>query len=241
MSTYLELVQDLCIEAQIPGGAAAVSSDLNGQTGQIARLAHWVKTSYTELQRRNSGHWDWLRRDFTLSLSSGTQGYAYTAATDVDAGGSISRFNEWYVKDEHNPPKIYLTASGQGTERWLNYLTWSHFQTLYNIATRENSYPVHLSIDPRQKLVFGPTPDDTYTVSGEFFRAPQVLDITDDDDTPEMPEQYHDLIVYMALYKHGFYESAPEIIQYADMMSRKLLRQLETGQHPVISLAGPMA
>ena len=236
MSTYLELAQRVRQECRLAGtGPAAVT----GQVGELADIVHWTSQAYVEIQNRHSGKWRFLRRTFTLPVSSGDDTYEYGDATDDDLGGPIARFSAWRFNDRLDPPKIYLTSGGVGGQRWLIWTPWEAFKRVYKIANQSTGAPVHITIDPQDRIVVGPTPNDSYTITGDFYRSAQVL--AADSDEPEMPSQFHDLIVYRAMRKYAFAESAQEILERAEMEGKPLMRQLDNNQGPGMKLAGPFA
>jgi hypothetical protein len=117
---------------------------------------------------------------------------------------------------------------------------WEYFRTIYQIGTQPEGAPAHITVDPSsRKIVIGPTPNDIYRISGEYIRGAQVL--AANGDTPEMPSEYHNLIVYLAMQDAGMYESGPEIVQRGQMKARKMIRQLEVNQLPMMRRAGPLA
>lgn len=235
MSTFLEGVQDLASEAAV----AASPSTVVSQTGESLRLVTWYQKAYTEIQNRHGGLWRWLRRDFTFDTTASDDTYEYGDVTDVDAGAVISRFNRWRINDYEDPPKAYLTSSGVGGEYWLNYVEWEDFKRIYKIGTAITGQPAHITVDPRNQIVLGPTPDAIYTITGEFYRSKQSL--TANADTPEMPEQFHDLIVYRALEKYARYEEQELLLRMAQREGMRLMRQLESDQFPRFKMAGPLA
>lgn len=230
--TYLELVQRLRIET---GYTNTGPNTLVGVSGAHERATAWIATAYTELQNRHD--WRWLRKTFTLNTTSGTAAYAGSDATDSD--GAVTRLKRWRLEDPWNPPKCYLSSAGVGTEGWLAFLPWEHFRSIYRVGAQNNGHPRHVTIDPDDNLVLGPTPDDIYVVSGEYHRTAQVLSVNAD--TPEMPSDYHMAIVYAAMGKYGMYDNAPETATRARVEGRSILRQLEATQLPKMRRAGPMA
>lgn len=225
MSTFLELVKSLRQECGIAGTGPTT---VTGQVGELKQLVDWTADAYTEIQGRHGGKWRWLHREFTLPTVASTSAYAYTSATDVVASAAVDRFTAWSVADREDPPKIYLTASGVSAERWLIHADWSWFRSIYKIGTAVEGAPVHVSIDTQDKLVFGPVPDAVYTVTGYYWRGPQTLD--SDADEPEMPSQFHKLIVYKAMEKYAGFNSAPEVMIRAKNEGTPLMRQLEANQ-----------
>ena len=155
------------------------------------------------------------------------------------ASDAIARFKRWRIMDRNDPPKIYLTSAGVGTQTWLTYLDWDDFKAIYRIGTQNSGYPAHIAIDPQKNLILGPAPNDIYTVTGDFVRGAQVLSANDDE--PDMPSDYHDLIVYEAMQDYGYFESAPEVLARGKELAMTLTRQLEADQLPMFRMAGPLA
>lgn len=238
--TYLELCKAVCREAGIPNGENAISA-VTSQTGELQRIVNYVKSAWKETQNmyQSSGqYWRWMRRGFTLTLSSGTAEYAYTDATDDVTAAAIARFRKWTIDNPNDPPKIYLTSGGVGGEGWLHFIDWDSFKYLYRIGTQNNGQPIHVTISPQNKLVFGPTPDDTYTVTGDFLLSAQELSAAGDE--PECPSSFHDLIVWAALKRYGLFESAPECVTMGEHFEKKFLGDLIDDQLSGIELAGAL-
>ena len=235
MSTYLQLCQDVRRECGIPGtGPTSVS----GNTGELDRVVNWVEQAYREVQNRHN-NWRFLRKGFTLTTVASDDTYAYGDVTDDATAAAITRFSDWRIEDLKDPPKIYLQSAGSGTQRWMTYTPWEYFKSIYKIGTQNTGAPVHITFDPNDNIVLGPSPDAVYIITGDYYRSAQVL--AADSDTPEMPSQYHDLIVYKAMEKYGFYEAAQEFLAKGEREARRVMRQLELNQLPKIRLGRPLA
>ncbi|WP_027854698.1 hypothetical protein [Marinobacterium litorale] len=230
---FLQLVQRY---RQETGYASTGPTTVVGQTGDHAKAVDWVSSAYVELQNRL--RWRWLRRRFTLTTASGTKRYVYSDCTDVVANEAIDRFREWII-DRRNQMLCYLQSSGESAEYWVTPISWEQYRQIYLIGSTPNGPPAHVAVDPSNNLVLGPTPNDVYVLSGEYHRGSQVL--AADDDTPEMPSDYHMLIVYAAMMDYGYYEVANEVLGRGREKHRRLLRQLEASQAPKIRMAGPLA
>jgi hypothetical protein len=238
MPTYLTLCQDARRECGI-AGADGTPTAVTGQTGQMLDLVRWVSDGYVKLQNR--AFWKWMRRAFTFNTVIGTREYAYGAVTDVDAGGAITRFRRWWVNDEYRQPRIYLTSGGVTGERYLQYIPFSSFYRLYMVGpnSTQSGPPYHVSVDDQNRLVLGPKPDAVYTVGGDFQRSAQVLAV--DGDVPELPADFHPLLVYEAMRRYAGKKSAPEVMSRAVSEGNPLLRQLELDQMPPWDLGAPLA
>ena len=231
---FLEIGQKIRSQTGLGSGPTTMV----GQTGQLARVVEWADDSYTEIQNMHGGLWRWLRREFTLSTSASDSSYAFGDCTDVDAGTAITRFKSWRVHDYVDRPRIYLTSSGVATETYLTYLPWDSFKLIYKIGTEQTGFPAHISVDPQNNLRLGPTPNAVYTITGDFYRSAQTL--SENTDTPEMPADYHMLIVYHAMEHYGYFSVAQEALARAERLGRRMLRSLEHNQLPQMTARGPM-
>lgn len=237
MSTWLELCQEAARECGVAQGGTYPTA-VTDQTGILNKIVHWVKQSWIEIQNRPV-EWKWMRVKFTLTTASGTASYAYGSATDVLTASAITRFGRWRVNDPRVLVKCYLQSAGVGTQYPLNYLDWNEFQNLYQFGSQENGAPAYITVDPQENLVIGPTPDDTYIISSEYERGPQVF--SDGADVPEMPSRFHYLLVYEAMIRYGMDQSAPEVSGRGVSFSNMTMRQLEADQAETMTLAGPLA
>lgn len=236
MSTFLQLAKDYAREARFAQLSAAISTTV-GQSGRNLEAVEAIKQAYIDIQNRHF-NWRWMERRFTFDTTANDDEYAFGDVTDVATGSAIARFSHW-IFDEYQPFKIYLTSGGVGTEHDLVALDWDAFQWLYRRGTQNASYPAHYSIDPQDNIVIGPKPDAVYTISGAFQRGPQVL--AADDDVPDMPVSYHNLIWAYALEIYGMNHAANNILMKAGRLSKRRMMQLELNQLPPMPTAGPMA
>lgn len=235
MTTFLAGCQELRRETlKVGTGPAAVT----GQVGQLADIVAWYAQAYIEIQNRHAD-WLWLRSTFTFDTTASDDTYAYGDVTDSRLSATITRFSRWWIYDLDGFPniKIYLTSGGVSGERYLIPLQWAAFRDLYKRGTQTDNFPVHVTVDPQRNLVLGPKPDGIYTVTGEYQMAPQIL--TADGDTPEMPSQYHQLIVYDAMKKYAGI-SAQDVLARGVSEGNKLMRQLENNQRPHIYIGGTL-
>jgi len=230
---YLALVQRLRQEVNYSNtGPTAVTS----QTGDHARAVSWIADAYTELQNRHS--WRWLRNDFILTATSAVSTYASSAINDATTGSAITRFNAWHIDDPYNPPRCYLSSSGSDTEYPLTYIDWEAYRYIYELGNQTDASPTHITVDPADNIRLGPAPAGTYVITSEYHKSPQVL--AANTETPEMPTQFHMLIVYLAMEDSGFFDAAEEVIGRGVKKGRKLMRQLEVNQGPKIRMAGAL-
>jgi len=222
--TYLQLCQQLREKAGISGtGPTAVT----GQSGEMLRLVNWINQAWEEIQLSRT-NWLWMRGDF--SFQTVANDYDYTPAQ----AGITTRFSQWDV----DTIKSFRTSIGVSNEYELNEQTYSRYRSLYLTGPQPAGTPIIFSIAPDRKLLIGPKPDGIFTVSGQYWKSPQAL--VNDGDTPEMPAEFHMLIVWRALEMYGWYESAAEIIALAEKKIRFYMNRLEMNQLPDVTLPDPL-
>jgi len=223
MSTYLQLSQRLRQEAGISGtGPSTVVS----QTGEMRRVVDWVNSAWLDIQM-DSPYWDWMRDDFSFVTVANQRSY-----TPVQAG-ITTRFGRW------NLDSIGLSSGSQNDETLLDETSYRSFRFMYIVGPQTVGRPVSVTAMPDQSLGLGHTPNAVFTVRGEYWKTPQSLSV--DADIPEMPEQFHEAIVYRALMLYARYESAAEIYSDAEQNYKRWMGQLRDHQLPGVTLSGPLA
>jgi hypothetical protein len=222
--TFLEICKAVRREAGISGtGPVTVVN----QTGEMARIVGWVKAAYRDIQRWRK-NWRWMRGSFSFNTTASD--YDYTPAE----AGIATRFRMW----DRLTVRIYLTSLGLGNQRFIPFIDYHEFIRIYLTGPIVEGAPVCYTIAPDNSLMFGPSPDGIYTVVGDYWKAIEELEL--DADEPDFPEEYHDLIVWVALEKYGFYESAGEVVARAQREIRRGKRELEATQLPFLGTAGPL-
>jgi len=238
VSTYIQLCSKLRQECTDSGtGPSAVT----GNSGELQRYVSWIADAWTELQQARED-WLWMRRNFTVDTVSGTDAYAYTDCTDSTTATTIARFARWYEGfDATGFPyfSAYLTATGVADQQSLLSLDWDTFRRIYKFGAQTNARPAHVAVGPDLKFYLGPKPDAIYTVGGTFQLGPQILAANDDE--PEMPSRFHNLIVYQAMAKYGGHRVAPEAMLRAVAEGGQLRSALELDQLPKMRYGDPLA
>lgn len=219
MSTFLELVINTRLEAGVPG---ATPSTVLNQTGESRRVVDWVRRAWSDIQLESS-QWQWMTGQFQFVTEAGKDAYTESEA-GITAPGAVSRFSHW------NPRTVRIHLSGFQDQRGLEYIDYEAFRSIYYNGPRVPGWPTVVSVSPSKQLLLGHPPNDLYTVTGEYQKSPQIL--SGDADIPEMPAQFHDLIMYWALAKYARFESAPEVYQDAMANYKRLMSALRVHQLP---------
>jgi len=227
---YLQLVQQLRQECGVSGNPPLTVA---GQVGEIKRLVDWINAAWLEIQGANDD-WGFMREDFSFGIVPNVGDYTVAGAPGVGAGLTDLRY--WH----RDTFRIFDTAIGTDDEQFLVEFEYRVFRNTYRFQAQTPARPVVFAVNPKGKaLLFGSIPDNNYTVVGEYQRIPRSF--TDDNDTPDMPEHLHMMIVYKAMQYYGYYEAASEVINRGERMYKALMNQLDREQLPRVTLGDPLA
>lgn len=228
---YLQLVQSLSRECGVSGPSSGISTVANA-SGEAKRLCDWIAQSWREVQLEHA-EWMWMLKDVQFDTVLHQQAYP-----PADAPLSLTDFQRWDV----NSFRSYITATGIGSEMFVMPQDYKEFRDYWMFGARRTTYgrPISLTVRPNDKaLMIGLAPDQTYTMIGQYYSKPTTLSA--DADEPEMPDQFHMIIVYRAMIHYGMYEAAPEVVQRGENMYNEMLLRLEIDQLPPVTTAGPLA
>jgi len=221
MATYLELCQRTRQECGIAGSGP---STVLSQTGDLKRVVDWVNTAWQDIQNRTDT-WQWMRQGFSVNLIAGQREY-----TPAQCG--ITDFASWDI--EH----IRVYSGSTANECTLSYVGYDDFREVYMRGTVPTARPAFFTISPSKSLILYPTPDQAYTVYGDYYTTPKQLTVNAD--VPGMPTRFHDLIWYGAMRKYAMFEAANEVYQFATQEYNRLMRNLEQDQLPEMPMAEPL-
>jgi hypothetical protein len=228
MSTYLQLVRDVCIESgTVP--SSSLPATVIGVTGRIADMARWTQKAWVDIQNARNA-WRWMRGEWQASTVAGQQRYT------VSELGVAARFAEWLHENEAGEAytTAYNASIGPADEGRLIYMPFSLFYTARLRGTQTQDRPLFYSVDDQQRLALSPVPDAIYTMRGMYRKSPQVLSA--DSDIPEMPARFHDLIVWWALGLLAANDESMEQLPIWRQRVRELMSDLERDQLPQLSL-----
>jgi hypothetical protein len=222
--TFLELCQRLVQKTDISG---AITSVLN-QRGDMKNVVNWINEAWYDIQMLNP-NWKWMRYEFSFQAVAGRQEYP---VADTNA----TLFRRWH----RDTIRIQRTATGASDNRGIDEVNWDDFRTQYIYGTQTPATPLEYAVRPRDSALFlGPAPDGDFTVFGEYQRMPYYL--ADNTQSPDMPEEYHWLIVHAARKKYAYFENAPEVLSEASSDYNRVYDTLVMEQLADMTSAGPLA
>lgn len=216
MSTFLELVQELVTELGIGGAnqGATVPDTVLEQTGQLWNAVNWIKKANNNINVMWSD-WQYLAVEYSETLTVGDS--VPPAHSGVEVVKRWDRGSFWLSRD---------TTSAAP----LTFMFWEDFRrdVLPGPAASSNSKPSLITQKRDNTLLLNVLPDEAYQIDAEFYKRPAML--ATDDDVPEMPEEFHRMIVCEAAVKYGNKEAAPEVISGMEAEYDYLLDKLEGDQ-----------
>lgn len=224
--TYLQLAQRLHREAGIPGTAPTTLQGLSAGS-EAQRLADWIADAWLDILKL---HHDWRFRRRACSFTTVN---AQSTYTPVQAGLTAGTLGRWVLSSF----RAYPTAS-IGSEWFLTETSYDCWRDTYLIGAQRSVYtqPREIAEDPESSgLVLGPIPLSGYTITGNYYLAPNRMSV--DADTPGLPAQYDDLgIVWKALLEYASWEADSAAYQRAVRNYAVFLNHLEREQLPTLSV-----
>lgn len=222
----LQLVNQTRVECGVSGPTLSSAQNLSGES---ARILAWVQQAWIDVQTSKE---DWLFLRETFEFNTVASQWEYTPA---QAG--LTDFGNW-KRDSFRASSVNNLYRD---EQLLNYMDWTTYRNLYRYANMRNTLarPVVVSITPNKDLAFGSTPDQIYTINGEYYTQPVTLSA--DTDTPGIPGRFQMIIVYRAMMYYAGYESAPEVLSRGEFEYRRLYSRMEIDQLPTIVSGPPLA
>jgi hypothetical protein len=216
---------DLCKRVRSECGISGIGpASVNNQTGEMARIVGWVASAYNDIQMKRP-NWLWMKGEFSFQTTPNEGIY-----TSLQAG-IATRFLGWDILSL----STYNTASGVSDSAFLQYVPYPDFRDAFLVGSVIKGKPFNFSVAPNKNLVLNPISDLVHTVNGEYYKSNQFL--TGNMDEPELPEQYHEAIVYRAMMKYARYEAAGEIYGDAEKEYRRIIFQMEIHELPTIAAA----
>lgn len=236
MPTFLDLANRLASDSATADEGAITS--VAGQTGRKAKAVRWTAEAWLQIQNAHA-EWLWMQSEFSGSTVIGQARYVGTAFTDSLDSAPITRFSKWDCSGPgENRFKLYRPSVGLSDAGRLIFQDWREFYARRMNNGAPSDKPAVFSIDPQGRLVVAPAPDDVYSLIGPYRKSAQTL--TADGDIPEMPVDFHDLIVSIGLQLLGSHDEAPQIPLWK-MRENRLFCELEAHQLPTMRWGRPLA
>lgn len=213
---FLQLLQRAKRKCRVSG---STPTTVVGQVEEYNRLIDWVNESWMDIQLIRQD-WNWMRASASFPTVLLKPSY-----TPNEIG--LTDFGNW----KRDTFRSYVTAVGQNSEAYLDYIGYDQWLDEYRFGAIRNSptRPMQMTVCPDFSIGLGPVPIAGYTITGDYFRV--ATEMANDADIPALPPQFHMAIVYKAMMYYGESEAAAEVFQsgqegFKQMMSRIAIQQL---------------
>ena len=198
---YLQIVQRVHSES---GRSTAAPTSVVGANDRHVRLFNWVADAWRDLQGERD--WRWMRNTLDAALTANQQTYS-----GADLGAT--RFGRWRKEDHDYSPYVYV--DGAPNAMWpLAFWQLDQMRARFIYRTWGASTPIAWSYNEANELLIGPQPALAYKLRIEYWKEPSEL--AADDDTPDMPDRFHMLLVWRALQDVANFDAAPEVLARAE-------------------------
>ena len=198
---YLQIVQRVHSES---GRSTAAPTSVVGANDRHLRLFNWAADAWRDLQGERD--WRWMRNTLDATLTAGQQTYS-----GADLGAT--RFGRWRKEDHDYSPYVYV--DGAPNAIWpMTYWQLDQMRARFIYRTWGASTPIAWSYNEANELLIGPQPALAYKLRIEYWKEPSEL--AADDDTPDMPDRFHMLLVWRALQDVANFDAAPEVLARAE-------------------------
>lgn len=217
--TFLELCQELVQELGIAGGSGP-STVLN-QQGELRNVVRWIRQSNLWIDNLfKDWKYLWFEYSGVLGNNEQTTLNRFAPAPNSPAGLLVRKWDR---------ESFWIDKQSAGSQP-LEYVEWRKFRALYDTGRDipRLGKPTTFTIRPDNSIQLFPIPDQTYTLTGEGWRRPTLL--TNNNDVPLMPAEFHRLPVCRAAIMYGNREDAPEIISGMEAEYIDLKEKLESDQ-----------
>jgi len=208
---YLQMAQKV---RQLVGmqGTGPTSVDA---TGADAVFLTVVRDAWTDIQNRRKD-WKWMRDTITFQTVVGTSTY-----TPAVIFGPVNRFKSWYKES------MYITKDSK--KHWTPFVEYDYYDYKH-INDSVNTPPSEYSIRPRDYAILLSKPDLIYPVQIDYKKNNQTL--VNATDIPEMPVDYHNLIVYEAIARYAISVAIGHLYQEYAQKTAELWGDLFREQNP---------
>lgn len=192
---------------------------LVGAPTEVLRLADWIADAWRELQAEPRS-WRWMRRQMAASVEVG--------ASSVNGRDAMADFGRWRRADRTYKPRL-VAASAPFSPWTLEWRELDAFRRLLDVPQADGT-PGLWTIDNDESMLLLPGAASEMMLRAEYTCVP--TELVEDDDTPDMPEKHHMLLVWRAMVESGKSSVAAEDVSRAadhldEMMATLLLEEGE--------------
>lgn len=184
--TFIEMVR--AVRSRVGMQGSDSPSSISGAVGAEIDIVNAVRDTWIDIQNSRQ-EWKWQRK--TKSFFTVADDHDYTPAEILPiVSGTLDRWR--------TDATYYIDTNGKRVR--VKYMDYDNYMAR-NVDTYVSSKPRVFTIRPWDNLIMMNPPDGVYTMYIDYQESLQEL--TTDTTVPDMPANYHILIVYGAVEKYG--------------------------------------
>lgn len=228
---FLTLCQRLRRKCRVAGSGP---TSVTNNTEEYARLVDFTNEAWMLIQRKHERDWFFMRAPCSVDTIQGQAAYGAAEFGLTDLGQFVLNY------ETGDTFRIYPTGQIAG-ETFMDPIDYDDWRDTYDIGSMRTAYqrPDSVAQGPDGLLYLGPIPSAGWTITGEYIRIPS--EMSNANDIPSLPAQYHMAIVYRAMMLYGVSEAAQEVYVDGKNSFDQIMREIEATQLPRIRMAGALA
>ena len=221
---------EICKEVARDSGTVAGIPNFTtvaGATGRVAQVVGWVRDAWIDIQNERQD-WLWLRERFEAPLTIAQMEYSPAELGITRFAAWIPDRRDWQTMTLHDP------ELGRADEGAIEMISFDEWRRRFDRGVHDANRPHTWASSPQRKLCVGNKPDKAYVIRGEYRKSAQRLLV--DADTPEMPEQFHRLIIAESIRLMARSDEAFQALAAYGEEYVRLRSPLVIDQTPAVSL-----
>lgn len=202
MSTFLQLCQQVHRKLRIgdydPGSRPLT---VVGQTGDLGDVVASVQEAWTQLQMHHP-EWRWLKSHVNATLTAGDN-IITVADFRLDLGPRFAHIVPYVAQAVQRYANVRDIGAITNPDNRCYFIPWQEYTGWWDRKpTPQNAMPFYFSEHPNRDVYLYPAPNVPPSGTAWQFSVPCRLtpqSLAADSDTPEMPAEFHNIIVWWAV------------------------------------------
>lgn len=208
---------DMCRGVRQRVGVQGTGPSTVGTTDFDSIFVTHVSDSWDDIQMSKK-RWKWMKVTAFKSFLTVADTTSYTL---TDIFGPTHRMGRWDTKS------IFIN---DGTQRsGLNFVNYDTYIRRHLNDVSASSFSEY-TVDPSNNSIIIPLCDTVYTIEAYYYKSKQTLTL--DADVPELPLDFHNVIIYQAVARYAASVSMSQIYQEYEAKYSKLYDDLVRDQLP---------
>ena len=205
----LDLCKALVLESALADSGPATTEN---QIGDFKRVVGWIDAAWLLVQSKlDQANFTWAEGTLTLPIST----------SEISYPSTLKSLNTGQVYDTTN-------------SKFVRFMPYETFRDTYR--TVSDGTPTIFTVTPLNQIKFNKLAEAETAYTYEGWGAATTMD--SDDSVPELPEKFHQLIMWEALKMYSGYDDAPTKFQQASVQTRMLWPALRDEVEPAATFGG---